>query len=190
MSANLKTKLRLGEADVEKFRLVEYQPLERCRLGSGLADGGANVNRVSALYVRRHHPQVDRGGGGTVDRLTVETPLVSERPRTPRFNPEHNVCVNADDRLNRRRRSRHGNVCASDDLGFFWRADGRQDRIENGSLTTRVAYAIADHHLVTAHVFGLVIVNRVRCHHRPSDILFLKPPLVSKRRSALELHRQ
>ena len=125
MSAHLKTKLRLGEVDVEKFRLIEYQPLKRGRLGSGLADGGTNVNRVSAHFIRRHHTQVDRGGGGTFDHLAVKTPLVPERPRAPRFDPKYNVCMNTNNRLNRRRRSRHGNVCAADELGFFRRTDGR-----------------------------------------------------------------
>ena len=191
MPSHLKAELRLGEAEVEKLRLVKDQPLERCRLGGGLADGGADVDRVGALGARRHHAQVDRGGGGGLDRLAVETPLVRERPRALRLDPQHDVGVDADDRLGRRRRGGHGDVRAAGELGVLparrWSAGWRRGR---RSCCACTADAIADHHLVAAHVFRLVRVDRVRRRRGPGDVLFLKPPLVGERRGALELHRQ
>ena len=154
MPAHLKAKLRLGKVDVEKFRLVKDQPLERCRLGGCLADGGADMDRVGALDARRHLAQVDRGGDGAVDRLAVETPLVCERPGALRLDPQHNVGVDADDRLNRRRCDRHGDVCAVDDFFAFRLADRRQARVQDGGFAAGVTHRIADHHLVTSHVFG------------------------------------
>ena len=154
MSAHLKAKLRLGEADVEKFRLVKDQPLERCPLGGGLADVGSDVDRVGARGARRHLAQVDRGGDGAVDRLAVETPLVSKRPGALRLDPQHDVGVDADNRLNRRRRGRHGDVCAVDDFFAFRLADRRQARVQDGGFAAGVTHRIADHHLVTSHVFG------------------------------------
>ena len=44
MPSHLKAKLRLGEVEVEKFRLVEDEPLERRQFGGGLADGGADID--------------------------------------------------------------------------------------------------------------------------------------------------
>ena len=189
MSAHLKAKLRLGEADVEKFRLVKDQPLESCRLGGGLADGGADVDRVGTLGVRRHHVQVDRRGGGSINCFAVETPLVRERPGPLWLDPQHDVGVDADDRLDRGRRSRHGDVCAADELGVFRRANRRQDGVEDGGLAARVPDAIADHHLVAAHVFRLIRVNRICRCRRSGDVLFFKPPLIRERRGALDLHR-
>ena len=190
MPAHLKFKLRLGEADVEKLRLVEDQPLERRRLGGGLADGGADVHRVVAFGVRRHHAEVDRVGGGPVDRLAVEAPLVRERPRAVRLDAQYDVGVDTDDRLNRRRRGGHGDVGTADALGQVRRGDRRQDGVEHGGLAARVAGGITNHHLVTAHVFRLKIVDRVGCRRGPGDVLFPEPPLVSERRGTLDLHVQ
>ena len=189
MPAHLKAKLRLGEVDVEKFRLVKDQPLERRRLGAGLSDGGADVDRVGALGVRRHHAQVDRGGGGAVDRLAVETPLVTERPGALRLDPQHNVGVDADDRLDRRRCGRHGDVCAANELGVFRHANRRQDGVENGCFAARVPNSIADHHLIAAHVFRLKRFDRVGLRRCPGDVLFFEPPLVGERRGPLDLRR-
>ena len=120
MAVHLKTKLFAGEAEIEKLRLIKNQPLELGRLGVGLADGGAHVDRVRALGGRCHHADIDRTGRGPVNRLAIETPLIRKRPCALRLHLQHHVCVDTDHRLNWSRRGGHGDVGAIDDLYVGW----------------------------------------------------------------------